>query len=113
MSHPFKYNLSTGSLLNTKERTVDVHYPSNSIVKNNGEVVIWLSAKKTDTSKVNWLPLPKDNSGNIYLLFRIYGAKETVVWQKCDESRLGKSFNKLQLMPPDYNLPRARVVKEH
>ncbi len=96
------YNLKNGHLLNTTIKSVS--YPNHSLVTNRkGQVVIWLSSKNpTDTEdKVNWLPLPdSEDVLPIYLIFRIYGAKERVVHHKCPP-----------LWMPGDNLNIPRVVQ--
>ncbi len=75
------YNRTNGRLLDTEG--TNPHFPGVDIVKDNtGKVVIFLSSKNPGRG-VNWLHLPKDNDGEIYLLLRIYGAKDGVVSTSC------------------------------
>ncbi len=72
----------TGHLLDTAKTSI--HFPNANLVTNaKGETVIWLSSNPAE-DEVNWLQLPNSEDGiPIYLIFRIYGAKERVVQQKC------------------------------
>ncbi len=92
------YNHSNGRLLNTTAKIKNVHYPSDTIVQNeNNETVIQISPQQPDDlSTMNWLPLPEVATGYIYLILRIYGAKEEVVHQTCDDTK--------------YNVPRVIKV---
>ncbi len=78
------YSKETGKLLNSKKS--NVKYPNKDLVTNDKyETVIWLSPDNPNNLTVNWLPLldSDDPPIEIYLYFRIYAAKQSLIEDDC------------------------------